>query len=184
MNNYYTVLGAVEPTAAGGEGEGNSLSFNPATFIFSIVNIIILFVLLKKILFKPVTNMMNARTEKIKKNIEDAQNNKVESERLMAEYREQLEKLKDEANTIINNAHQKAQTEAEDLLKKTKEEAENILQRAREQGQRETEKALEDIKNQVASLAIEAASKVIEKNMDNESNRKLVQEFIDEVGAA
>lgn len=183
MNNFYPVVASVAQPTEGGES-GSQLKFEPSTIIFSIVNIIILFILLKLILFKPVTNMMNARTEKIKKNIDDAQNNKIESEKLKEEYRAQLEKIKEEANTIINNAHQKAQVEAEELLKKTKAEAEGILKSAREQGQREVEKALEEVKNQVATLALQAASKVIQQNMDNESNRKLVQEFIDEVGAA
>lgn len=183
MNNTHAVVSTAAVTPAEG-GEGSSLKFEPSTYIFSIINIIVLFILLKLILFKPVSNMMNARTEKIKKNITDAENNKAETERIKNEHQQQLDKLKEETASIINNAHQKAQAEAEELLKKAKHEAELLLVKAREQGEVEVQKALENVKNQVASLALQAASKVIQKNMDNEANRKLVEEFIDEVGAA
>ena len=180
MNNMYAVVGTVANTPA----EGSSIKFEPSTFIFSIINIIILFILLKLILFKPISKMMSDRTEKIKKNITDAENNKVETEKIKGEHQQQLEKLKEETNTIINNAHQKAQLEAEEMIKKTKHEAELLLAKAREQGGAEVQKALENVKNQVAGLALQAASKVIQKNMDNEANKKLVEDFINEVGAA
>jgi len=181
MYNYYTTVGSVAQPPASEEG---GLSFNIWTFSFSIINIIILFLLLKWILFKPITNLMNARVERIKKNITDAQNNKSETEKIKNDYKDQLDKLKDESNTIINNAHQKAQVEVEDLIKKAKLEAELILQKAKEEGEREVEKALEAVKSQVANLVIQTASKVIQKNMDTDTNRKLIEEFIDEVGAA
>jgi F-type H+-transporting ATPase subunit b len=152
--------------------------------VFSIINIIVLFLVLKYILFKPVSNFLNQRVERIKKNISDTESNKAQAEELKREHKAQLDKLKDESSIIINNAHQKAQAEAEEIIKRAKAESEIILQSAREQGQREVEKALEEVKNQVASLALLAASKVIQKNMDTESNRKLVEEFIDEVGVA
>lgn len=184
MNNYYTALGTAAEVPQSHQEEGGSLSPNIWTIGFSIVNLLILFLMLRWVYINYFTSILTARTEKIKKNITDAQKSREDAEKLKGEYKEQLEKLKEEANTIINNAHQKAQAEAEDLIKKTKEEAEMILQKAREQGQREVEKALEEVKNQVANLALQAATKVIEKNMDNEENRKLVQKFIDEVGAA
>lgn len=185
MYNMYAVVGtAAQTPTAGSEGEGSSLSFSPSTYLFSIFNIIVLFILLKLILFKPISKMMSDRTEKIKKNITDAETNKVETEKLKEEHQQQLDKLRGETNTIINNAHQKAQAEAEELLKKAKHEAELLLAKAREQGETEIQKALENVKDQVAGLALQAASKVIQKNMDNEANKKLVEEFISEVGAA
>lgn len=185
MYNLYTVVGSVakSPDTHGGE-EGGGLGINFATIGFSIINLLILFLVLRWILFKPITNMMKTRTDKIKRNIADAESNKVEAERLKNEYKERLDKLKEEANTIISNAHQRAQAEAEELLKKAKYESELILTKAREEGEREVQKALEGVKNQVASLALQAATKVIQQNMDNDANRKLVEEFIDEVGAA
>jgi F-type H+-transporting ATPase subunit b len=184
MNNMFAVVGTAAETPSGGEGEGSSLAFTGSTYVFSILNIIVLFILLKLILFKPISKMMSDRTEKIKKNITDAENNKVETEKIKTEHQQQLEKLKDETNTIINNAHQKAQAEAEEIIKKAKHEAELLLAKSREQGEAEVQKALENVKDQVANLALLAASKVIQKNMDNEANRKLVEEFINEVGAA
>lgn len=182
MFSYYTTVASV---AHASEGEAsNAPSFQIYTYLFSIINILVLFLILKYILFKPVSNFLNQRVERIKKNISDAENNKAEAEKLKNEHREQVDKLKDETGTIINNAHQRAQTEAEEIIKKAKAEAEIILQKSREQGQREVEKALEEVKNQVANLALLAASKVIQRNMDTEANRKLVEEFIDEVGAA
>lgn len=185
MNNYYAVLGsAAEVPEPQGHGQDTGIAFNFGTIGFSILNLLILFIALRWILFKPITKIMDNRTEKIKKNIVDAENNRGLAEQLKNDYQEQLNKLKAETSAIINNAHQKAQTEAEEILKKAKQESEIILTKAREQGQVEVQKALENVKNQVAGLALMAATKVIQKNMDNDTNRKLVEKFIDEVGAA
>lgn len=183
MYSYYTTIASVAQTP-NAEAESNGPSFNATTFVFSIVNVIILFALLTFILFKPVTKLMKERTERIKKNISDSENSKTEADKLKFEYEEQLAKLKEETTTIINNAHQKGQAEADTIIKNAKNDAEIILQRARDEGKREVEKALEEVKDQVTGLALMAASRVIQSNMDTEANRKLVEEFIDEVGAA
>ena len=182
MYTIHPVVGSAaktpEPNSEGG------LAFNLSTIGFSAINILVLFILLKLILFGPITKLMNTRSERIKKNIADAETNKAQAEELKNKYQEQVKKIKEETNYIMDEAKRKAQAEAEDLLRKAKAEAEMILEKARQEGTAEAQKALEGAKKQIAGLALAAASKVIQKNMDNETNRKLVEEFIDKEGAA
>lgn len=178
----FTIASVAQETAT--SEEGASLAFNPWTFLFSIILISTLFFLLKIILFKPVTKIINNRTERIRKSIFESEKKKNEAEQLKSDYQNQLEQLKSDITNIMDSSEQKAKSEAEEILNNAKREAQLILEKARELGQKEVEQALENAKNQISALAIQAASKVIERNMDDEANRKLVEQFLNEVGAA
>lgn len=180
MYNFYSAIGSVTQTVEAHTQGG----FTPSTYLFSILNIIILFYLLKLILFKPITKIMNDRAERIRKDIEEAQVSKAEAEKFKKQYEQRILGAQEEAEQIIENARRRAQIQADEILQKAKLEAEQIINKAIEQGEIEIQNALESAKKQIASLAIQAATKVIQHNMDNEINRKLVEEFLDEVGVA
>lgn len=159
-------------------------SLDAYKFIVVALNLIILYVVLRKILFKPVTEFMENRTKSIKDSIESAEKAKSEAEDLKRKYDEQLKTARTEGQKLIDDARARAGTEHERLVAEAKAEAEKILAQAREEIERERKEMLKDIRGQVAGLALAAASKVIEANMDTESNKALVDRFIDEAGAA
>jgi F-type H+-transporting ATPase subunit b len=159
-------------------------SLNALKFIIAALNLILLYVVLRKILFKPVTEFMEKRTNSIKDSLEDAEKKKAEAEALKRSYEEQLKGAKAEGEKIISDAVLKAGREHDRLVAEARQESEAILTKAREEIEQEREQMLRDVRGQVAGLALAAASKVIEANMDTESNRLLVDKFIDEAGAA
>jgi len=148
------------------------------------LNLIILYVVLRKILFKPVTQFMENRAKSIKDSIDNAENAKVEAAELKQKYEDLLKAARIEAIKITEEAYAKAEKEHEKITAEAQKESQRILQHARQEIEREREQMLKDIRSQVAGLALSAASKVMEANMDTESNRKLVNKFIDEAGAA
>lgn len=159
------------------------LKFGP-TFIWVFVNLMVLYWFLRKVLFKPVTEFMENRTNSIKDAIDNADKSKADAAELKQKYEAQIRNAKTEAEQIINDARNKANKEYDGILAAAKQDAEGVMLRARDEISREQAQMVKDIKNQVASLALAAASKVIEANMDTSSNRALVDKFISEEGAA
>jgi len=159
------------------------INFGP-TFIWTAVNLLVLYVALRLILFKPVTQFMKNRTKSIKDALEEAEKNKAEAMELKRKYQEQLHAARAEAESIINEARVRGDREYDAIVTNALKHADDIITKANRDIERDKEQAFKEVRNQVASLALIAASKVIEANMDTESNRALVRKFLDEVGAA
>ncbi len=160
------------------------MDFNNITFLFTIMNLLILYLILKKILFKPVTEFMEKRANNIREMFENAQSSKEQAESMKAELKQQLDKAIEEADKIVSEARIKAEKQYEDILNKSKEDAKAMLEKARKEIEIERKSMMDEMRGQIAGIALTAASKVIRKNMDTDANKKLVDQFIDEVGAA
>jgi F-type H+-transporting ATPase subunit b len=160
------------------------LSPHIPTFIFSLINLGILYWALKKLLFKPVTEFMENRTKSIEDNIQNAKQKNAEADKLKKDYEDQLLTARGQVDSLIKEAREKATKEYEGILAQAKEDSQTMLEKARADIENERQQMIKSIRNEVASLALAAASKVIEANMDNDKNRAIVEKFIDEEGAA
>lgn len=160
------------------------INFDIPTFVWVIVNLIVLYLILKKILFKPVTEFMDKRANSISEALDNADKNKTEAANLKQSYEDQLKSAKSEGGKIINDARARANKEYETIVDNAKRDAETLLVKAREEAERERIQMLKEVRSQVASLALAAASKVLEANMDTDRNREIVEKFMDEEGAA
>ncbi|MBP1737454.1 MAG: synthase, subunit b [Oscillospiraceae bacterium] len=159
-------------------------NINKFQFIMEVLNLIILFVVLRKLLFKPVTEFMEKRTNAIKASIDDAEAQKTAAYALKAQYEQQLSEAKGTMENMIDEATAKANRRSEQIIAAAQEEAGVLLANARVEIERERQKMLREIRVQVVELAIGAASKVVESNMDTGSNKVIVDKFLDEAGAA
>ncbi len=158
--------------------KGTMLDVNIWNFIWSAVNIIILFILLRIFLFKPITKIMNERTRIIQDNLDKAEKSRQEAEELKQQYAESISNAKEEAQNIIMKAHDEAEAEKSAILKKSQEEASEIISDAGKTIENERRRIIQQAQTQIADLAIEAASKIIGENVDDEKNRRLVDEFL------
>jgi F-type H+-transporting ATPase subunit b len=154
------------------------------TFAFGALNLIVLYIVLRKLLFKRVTAFMSNRTNSIKMAIESAENDRASAADLKHIYEDSIRGAKIEADRIIDESKLKSYREYDAIVNEARQDSANILTKAREEIEYEKAEMLKDVKNQVATLALAVASKVIEANMDTESNKALVEKFIDEAGAA
>jgi F-type H+-transporting ATPase subunit b len=159
-------------------------SLNPFKFLIVALNLLILYFVLRKLLFVPVTQFLENRTKSIKDSIDNAEKAKLDAYELKQKYEDQIRAAKGEAEQILNEARIRADKEYETIIYAAESRAANIMQKANEDIERNRINVMKDIKNQVAGLALAAASKVIEANMDTPSNKALVDKFIDEAGAA
>lgn len=151
---------------------------------FTVLNLLILYFVLKKLLFKPVTAYMESRSAKIDEAINSANSAKEETKRLEVEYREKLKAASEEGKKIVEEHKAMANTEYNFAIANAKRDAKTLVDDARKEIEVEKEKAIVALKEEVSDLVISASEKVIKKNMDTDTNRKLVSEFIDDAGVA
>lgn len=149
-------------------------------FIWPIINIILLFILLKIFLFKPLRKMMDERTASIQNDIDSAEKAKLEAQELAEANRETLAQARKEAQNIIEQAKQEAASVKSELLKSSQEEAKQLIDSANKNIAVERQKALQEAQSQIADLAIAAASKIVGENLGDENNRRLVDNFLEE----
>lgn len=155
-----------------------------ATFIFQIINFLIIYFVLKRFLFGPITEMMDKRTKGIQDSIAEAENRNKEAMELKAEYENKINEIKKERNLIIEEASRKAEERGNEIIKAAEVEAEKIKERGRQEIMRERQKAANELKEQISTMAIMAASKVIEKELNQQAHEKMIEKFIEEVGEA
>lgn len=152
--------------------------------IWTFVNIIVLFIFLRKFLFGPVTEMMDKRTQGISDSLAEAEAKKVEAEKMKKDYEEELSQAEIEATRVVREARDRATIEYSKQMMEAKEEATKIIQDASKMIEMERKKSIENAQSEIAGIALLAASKVIGKNVDDTTNKQLIGDFIKEVGAA
>ena len=154
------------------------------TFIFVAINLIVLYLFMKRFLFKPVTNFMENRKNSIEQGLKEAEDAKLEAADIRKNYEEQIKNIKIDSDKMLNEAKARAAREYDEIVAAAKKEALAIVQKGHEDVERERAEMLRQIRQQIAVLALSAASKVVQANMDTDANKVMVEKFIDEAGAA
>jgi F-type H+-transporting ATPase subunit b len=157
---------------------------NGGVIIWTVVIFLVLLVVLWRLGYPELLRMVEERERRIQKQLEDAEKANTEAQRLLEEHRKQIAAARNEAQDILAKAKTVAQKEREALLAKAREEYEALLNRARKDIDAEKEKAILALRREAVELSIAAASRVIEANLDNEANRRLVTEFLESLGKA
>jgi F-type H+-transporting ATPase subunit b len=155
---------------------------NPFTMLFAWANLLILYLFLKKLLFKPVKNMIDSRQKEIDDMYSDADSSREAASLLKSEYEQKLEKANEESEQILKSAVRKAQLREEEIIAEANGKAARILERAEEQVELEKKKAINDIKDEVSGMAISIASAVIERDVKADEHQKLIDDFINNMG--
>ena len=165
------------------EGFEAFVGVNFWTMIFAWLNLLILYIFLKKLLFKPVKNMIDSRQKEIDDMYSDAEESRTEAEKLRSEYEEKISKANEESEEILKKAVRKAQLREEEILRDADEKAARTLERAEEQVELEKKRAINEVKNEVSEMAIGIAAAVIEKDISKDEHKKLIDEFIKNMGS-
>ena len=151
---------------------------------FQVINFLLLLYLLNRFLFKPVLARLDERSTKIAKGLEDAEVAARDRELARAEREAAVAEARKEAADMLARANKIAEDTRSEILREAREEAERATTRAREEIAAERDRALADIRGQVADLALEAAGKLVRREMDGPTQRRLVEEFLTEVEPA
>lgn len=158
------------------------LSINLTTIIGTWLNFIILFLVLKHFLFDKVNKVLEDRRNDVENSYKEADEAKDKALKLQSEYEDRLKGAKEESARIVQEASKKAQLRSDEIIGEARAEARGITERAREEIEREKKIAVNQIKDDITIIAFSAAQAVIEKDLKNEDNEKLIEQFIDNVG--
>ena len=155
----------------------------PWTFIIQIINLFIQVYLIKKFLFKPINEILEKRKNLADKEIKEAREAKDEADSLKVQYEDSLTNAHAEAAQIVSDAQKEAQQKADTLVHEAEAEAQSIKARAAADIEQEKKKAINEAKDEIGSLAMEIAGKVVEKEISESDHKKLIDDFITKVGA-
>jgi len=159
------------------------LSFS-VTFFITIINVTFLYVILRRILFKPVAKFVHNRTEGIRKDLDNAKRASARAEALEAEFAEKMKSLQEESLRILQASREKAEAERDAIISKAKADAVRILRASQNDLEQERRQAELVLRRETADLSIEAASRILGDNIDSDKNRALVEKFLSSVGVA
>lgn len=152
------------------------------TCLFTFANLVILYLFLKKLLFKPVKDMIDSRQKEIDDLYADANQSKSDAQQLKTEYEARLAAANAEREEILKVANRKAQLRQEQILKEARDQAAQTLRRADEQIEMEKKRAMNEIKDDVSVMAVDIASAVLARNIKREEQSELIDSFIERLG--
>jgi F-type H+-transporting ATPase subunit b len=152
------------------------------TFLITLINIGILYFVLRKILFKPVTQFMEGRTKKIEDAIAQAEQDKKQAKLLLARYEAQLKQAGEEAEKIIKAARETARHEADSRIARGKEAAEQLLANGRKQLEAERHTALALFRAEAAAMVVNASGRLLRRDLQSEDNRRYADLLLQELG--
>ncbi|WP_270583865.1 F0F1 ATP synthase subunit B [Bacillus smithii] len=155
---------------------------NSGDIIFQLLMFIILLALLKKYAWDPLVGIMKQREDHIANEIEAAEKSRVEANKFLEETRQELKKAREDAQALIENAKKQGERQKDEIIAAARQEAERLKESAKAEINRQKEQAVAELRDQVASLSVLIASKVIEKELSEQDQEKLIQDFIKEAG--
>jgi F-type H+-transporting ATPase subunit b len=170
-----------EETAA---PSGDLLSPAGGLMFWTLIIFLILFAILGKLVFPKITAAVEAREKALEDAIEGAKRDREEAAKALAEQLQQIEAATVEAQKIIVEGRQTGDKLRAQMIEETHQQQQQMLERARREIEQEKERAIAELRREAIELAIAGASKVIEKNLDDQANRKIVESFLSSIPIA
>ena len=163
-------------------GFENFIGLNPWTALFTLCNLVIVFLILKKFLFKPVNKMIDERQKEIDDLYADAEQSKQQAESMKAEYDQRLAEAKNTSAEIVAEATREANRRSDEIILAARLDADALRARTEADLERERKKALNDAKDDISRIALDIAEKVVEKNLDESDQDRMFEDFLQDMG--
>jgi F-type H+-transporting ATPase subunit b len=157
-----------------------------ATFLVTIVNITVLFFVLRAVLFRPVTRFMENRAKKVQDSLDQAEKERAQAKGLLKQYEDQLQRVEEEATEIVRAATETARAEADRIIAEGRAQAARILEKGRKQLDAERKAAMAVFRADAAALVIDASGRLIRRELNGDDNRAQAELLLRELadGAA
>lgn len=150
--------------------------------VWNIINVIILYLLLKKFLIKPVTAIMEKREKMIQDSMANARNQETQAQELKGQYEQALASAKEESAELVEKAKMNAQREYNRILEAADVQAKKLTANAKKDVDMDREKAMKEMQSEVAGLALTAVSRILQEGSDAGSDSALYQQFLKKAG--
>jgi len=158
------------------------ISVNLWNILISFANLVILFLIIKKFLFKPVKNIMKKRENEINQRYSDAEKAEQEANVNKESWEKKMQKAQSEADAILNEATSNANSRSEKLITEAKLRADSIIRQAETDAELEHKKAIEGIKHEIVEVSEALAEKMLEREIDIKDHHNLIDSFIKKIG--
>jgi F-type H+-transporting ATPase subunit b len=158
------------------------MQFEIGTMLYQLVAFIVLTLLVGKFAVRPILATMQKRQDHIQEQLDTAEQNRVEAEKLLEEQKVVLDKARVEAKEIVDRAKRQKEQEAEEIIGQAKNRAQQLVEDAASEIASEKEKALLALRNEVGVLSIQLTSKLLEKEVRDDEQSKLVDRYLEQVG--
>ncbi len=155
------------------------ISVNLPHILITIVNLLILFLVIKKFLFKPVQRILDERKAQVDQIYADANEARQQADQDKKEYGEKMAKAQSEADALLESAAKKAEKSSEAILAGATDKANAMLQKAQADIALERKKAVNEIKNEISDISVSIAGKVIEREINAADHQAMIDEFIE-----
>ena len=159
------------------------IQFN-ASLIYTIINLVIFYLLLKKFLFKPVMGIMEKREKMIADGLQNATDTQNEAKQVKADYEKALSGAKEQSSQIVDKAHAEAKKEYNRILSEANEKAGIMLENAKKTIEVERQQTMNTLQSEIAGLAMQAAKKIVDEKTENQGNKGIYDQFLEGVGEA
>ena len=160
----------------------NFIGFNPWTAMFTLLNMVLTFLILKKFLFKPVNKMIDDRQNEIDKLYADAHTAREDAETMREDYTRKLSEAKESSAQIVAEATQEANRRSDEIIRQARQDADALRQKAGADIELEKKKALNEVKGDISRIALDIAGKVVERELDEKDQTRLIEGFLREMG--
>ncbi len=160
------------------------VTIDPGTIVFTLINTLIIFIIFRVFLYKPVCRILDKRKEMAAAEIADARRAKEAAEKAEQEYTARLADAKNEAAEIVKQATLRAQKREEEIVSEANQKAADIRAKAEENIERERQRAVNEIKDEISDIVVMAAGKVAQKEISAKDNEEIISQFLNEVGMA
>jgi F-type H+-transporting ATPase subunit b len=151
--------------------------------VVSLVSFLVLFGVLAKFAFPPITKMLDKRSDTIRESLEASEATRIEAERLLEEYKTQMTEARQEAAKVIDQGRKIAETMKNEIMAKATEDAQALLVKAREGIDAEKKAAIAELQGSVADLSVAVAGKLLGETLSAADHAKLIERYVSEVGA-
>lgn len=160
------------------------ISIAPWTVIFQILNLLLLMVLFKKYLFKPVTEILEKRQAEIEGHYQEAQQAETDAKAMKADYESKMAGARQEADRVIKTATESANAMSASIVENARTQADQLKRRAQTEIDLERRRAFDEVKGELSGIALDIASQVIEREVNEKDHEAFIDEFIKNVGEA
>jgi F-type H+-transporting ATPase subunit b len=157
-----------------------ALGINLGYLISQIVNFTLLAVLLYFVAYKPILRMLDERSGRIKKGLEDAEAASRRAAEMEQEFEARMSEARKEGQEIVAQATQMSEKARQEILETARKESRAQIEKAKEEIARERELAMAELRQQVADLSLSISEKVIGEALDEQRQRQLIAEFLEQ----
>ncbi len=158
------------------------ISVNIWNILVSLLNLVVLYLIIKKFLFKPVNKMLSKRQAELDNKYQEAEDYKKQAEGNRLYWDEKMKTAKQTAEDMIKTAEDSAKRQGDSIVSKAQERAEGIVRQAENEAKLEMKKAEESIKREIIDVSSTIANKLLKREINPEDHRDLIDSFIEKIG--